>query len=137
MHRLLRSAGFSAASLALAMPFVIAAVGFVCAAIYLALVPILAPPVAALATAGAALLIAGLIMLTGRLLARRPAAVAGAADANRLAAEIGTALGGEAASLASTHPRGTLVGSLLLGFAVGASPKLRSTLRDLLKTRSD
>ena len=112
-----------------------AAVAFACAALYLALLRIAEPPLAALGTAGAALVLAAAIAAVMRnrsfLRSRRHDR---ASDRRRLAAKWGVLLGEEAASFAAAHPRGTVIGCLVAGLAVGADPQLRGMLRDLLNT---
>jgi len=131
MAALSRRVAIMAAALGLALFFAAAAIGFACAAIDLALSPYLSPPLAALGAAGAALVLALLILALGRWLAR-PRRSDGAAEAGALAAALGALLGKEGGAFAAAHPRGTVVGSLVAGFAVGADPSLRRVLRGLL-----
>jgi len=46
--------------------------------------------------------------------------------------EIGALIGKQFSTLSENHPTATLAGSIAAGFALGASPRLRRTLRDLL-----
>lgn len=112
--------------------FIAAAVAFLCGAIDLALARVASPALAALGAAGGALVIAAAVALAARFLARRRAGAA-ALQADRIAAELGALLGKEATSFAAAHPKGTVLASLLAGFAVGADPALRRALRDLLR----
>jgi hypothetical protein len=124
----------AAASLLLAGVGFVAAAGFFCVALYLQLATMMEPPLAATATAFAALLFSVLVMLIGRWLAfgRRRMRGGSSRIANDPAMEIGRRLGEEAFKYAKTHRRGTLIATLLAGFAVGASPKLRNWLRGLI-----
>ena len=51
------------------------------------------------------------------------------------AAELAGMIGADIASLARTHTRSTLAVSLAAGFAVGASPRLRRALLDIVAPR--
>jgi membrane protein implicated in regulation of membrane protease activity len=112
-----------------------AALAFFAYAAYLALVGAVAPPLAALCTGLGAVLLAFLIVIAARVLARGKRAPAPrheqAGDAHRLAGELGSQLG----SLTRTHKGPVLAASLLAGVAVGASPRLRRVLLDLILPR--
>jgi hypothetical protein len=118
---------------------VIAALGFLCGAAYLALREVAAPWLAALATGVGALLFAVLIVMAGRLLARgtrvRARPCEGPGDAQRLAGELGGILGVELGAATRAHAPTVLMVSLLAGVAVGASPRLRKLLLDLVLPR--
>lgn len=120
------------AAFALALLFMAVAVVYLCHTIDLALMEVASPALAAMGAAGAALVIAALAAVVGLALTRRSPRGAASVDRNRMAAGLGALLGGEATSFAAAHPKGTALGSLLTGFAVGADPALRRALRDLL-----
>lgn len=122
---------FGAATLALM--FTAAAVGCLCAAMGLALMQVMSPVVAAIGAAGAAFVTAAAVAIVGFVLARHPRKKRAIVDGNAIAAELGVLLGQQVRSLAAAHPKGTALGSLLMGFAVGADPALRRALRDLLQ----
>jgi amino acid transporter len=122
---LLRRLGLSAAMLVAGLLFVAIAALALSGAIYLALAQITSPPQAALGAAGAALAIALCFAAAAMIVLRRRRKY-------DLATDIGALLGREAAILAAAHPRGTIVGSLLLGFAMGADPQLRRALKGLI-----
>jgi len=56
-----------------------------------------------------------------------------ALEAAESAAELGSVLGRKMHGFAQAHGSSSLIAALIAGFAVGASPKLRSFLRDILK----
>jgi len=137
MRRLLSRVMFSGASFAIAAGALAVATGFAIAAIYLALSASFTAPVAAVLTAACGLAVAVIAAIIGRALLRLPRAGGRGAprgsDERRLVADLGALMGEEIATLARTHARGTLIASLVAGFAVGASPRLRRLLRTLLK----
>lgn len=126
-------------SILAAMFAVVAALGFFCGAAYLALLEVTAPWLAALATGAGALLLALLIVLAARLLARAKRAPAPRREepgaAQRLAGELGGILGVELGAATRAHAPTVLAVSLLAGVAVGASPRLRRLLLDLVLPR--
>ena len=116
---------------------VLAGLGFVAAAIYLSLAVDLGPTGAALVTGsicfGVAVVVALIAWLAVRALHKPQKAETKASDAIKLALTVGEALGGDLKTMAKTH-RLELIGiALAAGFAVGVSPKLRKSLRDLLQ----
>lgn len=130
------------ASIAVAMLVIVAALGFLSYAAYLALLGVLSPPLAALATGAGAILVAILIVAAARVLTRpkrAPAVRGSCADdvtsAERLAGEIGGKLGEQLGALTRSHKGPVLAASLLAGVAVGASPRLRNALLDLVLPR--
>lgn len=120
----------------------LAGYGFLSAAAYLALLDVTTAPVAALVCGLATLLLAVLIALStrwataGRGLHRKrgfgkngPLRPSGEAE---MAAEVGGIVGEEITSLVRAHTGAAVAVSLLAGLAVGVSPRLRRTLRELL-----
>jgi len=124
----------AAASLLLAGVGFIAAISFMCVALYLQLATMMTPPLAATTTALAALLFSLFVMMIGRWLAfgRRGTRGGSSRIAGDPAMELGRRLGEEAFKYVKAHRSGTLIATLVAGFAVGASPKLRGWLRNLI-----
>lgn len=126
-----------------AMLVLVIAIAFLCGAMYLALRDVATQPIAALLSGLAALAISALIVLSAHLVAGGPGSFPkrglhrdgrpASDDEHRLAAEAASVVGEEIASIMRLHARGTVLASLLAGFAVGASPRLRRVLRELLK----
>jgi hypothetical protein len=129
----------SIASILAATLVVVAALGFLCGAAYLALLEVTTPALAALGTGMGALLFAVLIVMAGRLLAHgkraKPQRSEAAGDAQRLAGELGGIIGVQLGAATRAHAPTVLAASLLAGFAVGASPRLRKLLLDLVLPR--
>lgn len=139
MSRLITRLAVTLAALLLAAIIVAAALGFLAFGVYLSFATLMSARAAAFATATAALLLAIIVLLVARgvcaLAARRHGrekSDRSRADASRLAAFLGDTLGGEFADVAAAHPGTTIIGSLVSGFAVGASPAMRRALRDLI-----
>ncbi|HUO97336.1 MAG TPA: hypothetical protein VMU01_01630 [Rhizomicrobium sp.] len=134
----IRIAIMTAALLLAAVGFVAVAV-FLCMALYGAFALALSPPMAALASAGVLLLISLLIVLIGSSISKAVARSAKRARAEtatpvaRLGGELGRLIGESAFKFITDSPVRVLIGALVAGFAVGAFPKLRSFLADLLK----
>jgi hypothetical protein len=136
MQRILAPLVVYGAAFLVAALMVVAAGGFFGAALYFGLCGYFSPPIAALLTGVSGLVLALLVIVAGRMVARgigRSARRQGAAAPGGLAADLGMLAGERAASLARSHPGGTLAASLAAGFAVGASPNLRRLLRELLE----
>ena len=115
-------------------------VGFVLAAVYLAVQDIASPSVAAAATGGLALIITVLFAFVARARMRRETTSPrssgtsnNAASQSALAAEIGQAAGLQMTSWVKSRPIATTAAALLAGFAVGASPGLRSLLKEIIE----
>jgi len=138
MERLLRRFTVLAVLLVAAAIVIVAGVAFLCGAIYLALLGVATPPIAALATGLIAFAIALLILLAGYLFSGRwgvGPARRGGNKARRppFAVDLGSLAGVKISDLVRKHPAAGALVSLLAGFAVGLSPQLRETLRDLLE----
>ena len=136
----IRIAIMTAALLLAAVGFAAVAV-FLCVALYSGLSIVLTPPWAALSAAGILLLLSLVIILLGSAIARavaRNAARERARKSNasataKLGGELGRLLGESAFKFITDSPARVLIGALVAGFAVGASPRLRSFLQDLLR----
>ena len=140
MQKYIAQAIVGGVSFLIAAILLVVGVGFLGAAVYFALCRVIAPPMASLATGLCILLTAIVVILLGRLFGkmlgkaeRRRHATRAPAGARELAADLGILAGEEMAALARSHVRGTLVASLVAGFAVGASPGLRRLLRELVE----
>lgn len=137
MRRLgLRVALYAAMGLVMALALVGLA-GWLLIALWLLLLTVTSPAAAALYT-GLATLFAGLLIaLILWAFARRRRAAAPAAQAGGFEGELATRLaafaGRDAGSFISAHPGQAAMVALVVGLAVGASPRLRSALRDLVK----
>lgn len=131
------------ASLLAATILVLAALGFLGYAAYLALLSAVSPPLAALITGIGAVVLAGLIVMVGSSLFRgrrerprpRDSGAGGEDAAGRMAGELGGVLAAQLGTLTRSHSGPVLAASLAAGFAVGASPRLRKVLLDLMLPR--
>ena len=136
----IRVAIMTAALLLAAVGFVAVAV-FLCMALYSGFSVMLTPPYAALASAGAILLVSVVIILIGsaisgsikRAAARERAKRSNATATAKLGGELGKLIGESAFKYATESPVRVLIGALIAGFAVGAFPKVRSFLQDILR----
>jgi hypothetical protein len=136
----IRIAIMTAALLLAAVGFVAVAV-FLCMALFNGLAVVLTPAWAALSAAGILLLLSLVIILLGSAIARavaRNAARERAKKSNasasaKLGGELGRLLGESAFKFITDSPARVLIGALVAGFAVGASPRLRSFLQDILR----
>jgi type VI protein secretion system component VasK len=113
------------------------AVAFFGYGVYLALLNVLVAPAAAAITGVVILAGAALLMLILRAVLRprhrRRSATIPSLEQCESAAEIGTELGRKIRGIAGAHASGGLLASLVAGFALGASPKLRAFLQAILK----
>ena len=129
------------AALLLAAVGLVAVAVFLCMALYSWFAAMLNQPLAALASAGVLLLFSIVIILVGsaiagaaaRSAARARAKKSNASATTKLGGELGRLLGESAFKFISGSPIRVLIGALVAGFAVGASPRLRSFLQDLLR----
>lgn len=137
----IRVAIMTAALLLAAVGFIAVAV-FLCMALYGGFGAIgLTPPYAALASAGAILLVSLVILMTGsaisgsikRAAARERAKRSNASTTAKLGGELGKLIGESAFTFITGSPVRVLIGALIAGFAVGAFPKVRSFLQDILR----
>lgn len=139
---------------ALAAALAVAAAGFLIAACYLYLAAHLSHPVAALVVGALLLALAGLSMIAARSFVGRAcrgdAGSAGAAAGERrrtagatpvssseLAASLGAAVGDEAARWTRARPFAATAAALVAGVVVGASPRVRGALENVLGGVSD
>ncbi len=115
---------------------IVAGTGFLVAAFYLVLADAIGATLAALISGAACLGAAGIVTLIAWLVqrpsAQRSAPSAQTPDAAKMALAMGEMLGGDLNSLAKNHRKGLIGAALVAGLAVGASPKLRRSLRDLI-----
>ena len=129
----------------MAAALLVAAVGvaatgvFLCLALYEYLLTLLVPSLAALATAGAVFLLSLLVIWLGSALSRsvskrmrRERAQRGG-SASAFSTELGRLLGENAQGFISQRPILSLIVALAGGFAIGASPRLRAFLQNVLR----
>ena len=117
-------------------------IGLPVGALYLGLSTYAGPAWAALITGVLCLVVGGIVVLIGWLVLhsrtapgpRRDRKPTEPPDVVRLALTMGESLGEELQVLAKRNRYGMLGAALVAGFALGASPKLRRSLRDLLDT---
>lgn len=134
----IRIAIMTAALLLAAVGFVAVAV-FLCMALYSGLHSVLSPPMAALSAAGILLLTSIVILAIGSAIARvigRGAARARdrrSGSTARLGGELGRLIGESAFKYITDSPLRVLIGALAVGFAVGASSRIRTFLQELLR----
>lgn len=139
MHRFLTSLLLAVAAEMAAGILLIVAVGFAGGALYLFLLDRMSAPVAALVTGGVALAAAILVLVAGRFISARACRTGKrnrtgqGLDGNRQAEELAELLGKNVASFVCAHARGTTLVSLLAGIAVGAHPRLRQSLLELIR----
>jgi hypothetical protein len=111
--------------------------------LYIALRDATTPLVAGLITAAAGLTTAFGVMVGGHILSRRNSGsqprslfsgqnLSNLSDKEKLLADLGGLAGMELVALIRSRPRETVAASLLAGFALGASPRLRGLLRSFL-----
>jgi len=121
-----------------ALLLVLVGAGFMVAALYLGLSTHAGPAWAAVITGMLCLVGAGIVALIGWLVLqsaqRKDRRDERALDVVRLALTMGESLGEELQVVAKRNRYGMLGAALVAGFALGASPKLRRSLRDLLDT---
>ena len=125
----------------IATVFLVATGAFLCVALYEGLKVVWAPWLAALVTAGALLLAAVLIVGIGSSIARaaeqkakREAEKRGPVTA-KIGLEIGRLLGESAVGYIGKNPTKVLISAVVLGFALGAVPKLRGFLMSFLNSK--
>jgi hypothetical protein len=130
-----------AVALLLAAAGIVAAGVFLCIALYEGLQTVLAPAMAALCAAGVLLLVSLIIVWIGSSLAGAAGRKARknrekqGSPAARIGGELGRLVGESAFKFVSDNPARVLIVSVVTGFAVGAIPKLRNFLMDILKGR--
>src|ERR1043166_2807374 len=140
MQRVLFKAVLPITAIASVVLAITAAMGFLLAALYLAFRGGASAPVAAAATGGVALGAGILALLLAHLASRRacpkaPAKVGRNAELpiDELIRALGGRLAEQAGAVSAAHPWGAAAISLAVGFALGASPRLRITLLELLR----
>lgn len=128
-----------AAALLVAAVGITAASVFLCLALYHYLSTLFIPSVAALITAAAVFVLSLLVLWLGSILSKSVARQARrerekrGGSASAFSAELGRLLGENAEGFISKKPILSLIVALAGGFAVGASPRLRSFLQNVLK----
>ena len=115
---------------------VLTGAGFLIAALYMNLAQGMGS-IAAAVIIGMGCFVAALVVLLIAWLVLRPLVRTSrqeqkSPDAVQLALAVGEAFGGDLTSLAKSHRKSILGIALVAGFAVGVSPKLRRSLKDLL-----
>jgi cytochrome c biogenesis protein CcdA len=127
----------SIAAVLVALVAAFVAIGFFALALYQFLAENMDPALAALAT-GVIILLGAMVLVyaskfLGRKRKKRRVLDDPSLAACESAAALGNVLGQKLRGYAEAHGNSTLWASLAAGFAVGASPKLRGFLRDILK----
>lgn len=129
----------TAAALLVAAVGIVATGVFLCAALHAWLLTLLSPAPAALLAAGIVFVLSLVVIwlgsVLGRTLARRArlARQKRGGTANAFSAELGRLLGENAQDFVSKRPILSLIVALAGGFAIGASPRLRAFLENVLK----
>lgn len=109
---------------------------FLCVALYAFLCTLMVPPLAALAAAGLFLVLSLIIFAIAGAIAgaiKRKSRKKTRPSANLLGAEIGRIIGEDAQSYIAKRPWTALLLSVVCGFAIGLSPRLREALLKVLK----
>jgi hypothetical protein len=126
-----------AAAAIVAAVFLVAAGAFLCVALYEGLKALLEPWGAALATAGILVVLTVLVLTIGGAIARaaekkakEEAEKKGPATA-KIGLELGKLLGENAAGYVGKNPVKVLIGTIVVGFLLGAFPSLRKFLASL------
>jgi hypothetical protein len=137
MARFLTRLAIAMAGILIASVAFIGAVWFLCDAIFLAYETQMSPPLAALAAAGTLAILGIFVLLCSRVIValhRRAQRRRDRDAVEKVLTEILTGLfGAEFASLATKNPQMTLGIALILGVALGFSPKLREAILALLR----
>ena len=111
----------------------LAAAGFFLTAVYLAVLPLGQPWLAPAITGGVALLVAlALAVVASGRRERRPAPRSAAGRKAEVALTLGQDFGKDVEHWFQAHKKHAVVAALAAGFAFGASPRLRQTVRRLL-----
>jgi hypothetical protein len=120
-----------------ALAVALAGAGFLCAALYMALAESLRPALAALITGIVVLATAVILLLRARsAMGGRPATGGGGTTTGagpQSALDLGSAVGADVQSWVKGHAPQATVAALLLGVALGISPRLRRVLWRLLR----
>jgi membrane protein implicated in regulation of membrane protease activity len=131
MNRFLSRLAINSAAILIASAGGCVAMVFLFIAAYIGLSTVMAPWLAALVIAGAALVFVLLVLLIARAITRK--VVPSAAKArHRSTAELGELLGRQAHDFVAGNSPMMLGGLLVVGFAMGFSPRLRKLLMKLL-----
>ncbi|MBI3675145.1 MAG: hypothetical protein HY243_00825 [Proteobacteria bacterium] len=111
-----------------------AATGFVCVGLFLFIGEYVSPVAAAFLTAASILLFAFFLLLIPRLVSKMSSTRRRRESESRPAMNLGALLGGELLKLAESKAPTVIAVSLVAGFAVGLSPRLREFLFDLARS---
>jgi hypothetical protein len=138
LSRLIARIAVALASLLIGLVAGVIALAFFSYAIYLGFLNLLVPPAAAAVTGLVVIAIAVLLVAIVRLAIRprrrrRRRSEIPSLEECETAAEMGSELGRKIRGIAAANASGGLLASLVAGFAVGASPKLRAFLQAILK----
>ncbi len=128
----------SLAAVLIALIASVTAIGYFAFALYLLLLTAVVPPAAALLTGILILVIALLLIAVARAAThrrRRRRLMEEESEIYEGAAGLGNELGRKLRGITGAHASGGLIASLVIGFALGVSPKLRSFLLSVLKRR--
>ena len=131
MDRFLGRLAINSAAILIASAGFCVAVVFLVVALYLGLAEMMEPWIAALLTALAAVVFGLLALWIGRLVSRNVLSAKDTAR-HRSTAELGELFGRQAHAVLNNNSPFLLGGILVLGFAMGFSPRLRKFLAKLL-----
>lgn len=109
------------------------AAGYFAQAIYLLIASVVTPPAAAALTGVSVIVIAVLLVSLVRLGAPRRRSRESRAEAREDEPDLANDLARKLKTLGEAQSNGTLLATLIAGFAVGLSPKLRAFLESVLK----
>ena len=135
LSRFIARLAISLAALLIAVIAAIIALGYFVYALFLVLLNAVVAPAAAVLTGIIVLLVAILLVAATQGRSRRGRKRAGSPSLEGFesAAELGGELARKVRSLIGSEAGGGLLASLVAGFAIGMSPKLRAFLQSILK----
>jgi membrane protein implicated in regulation of membrane protease activity len=119
----------------LASAALVVALGFAMVGVYFLFAQIASPAWAAFDSALAAIVFSLLVVGIAFLIARRPRRRLESPNPNYLAAVVGEQIGRRFQKLTGRHARASIFASFAAGFVIGASPKLREFVFDLIRRR--
>ncbi|SRR5258706_14985846 len=136
MNRLLTRFAIMLIAVVIATAVSLISVAFFILALFLFMVRLMPPPLAALTTGAIILLVAVLIVVVARAIASPKRAIKKSVEglgSEESAAALGSIFGRKIHGYATSNKSSAALAALLLGVAVGYSPKLRNFLLDLLR----